>query len=38
MKVAIENFAHMKADNKILLLGGMAELGESSVYRSMKTC
>ena len=31
MKVAIENFARMKADNKILLLGGMAELGESSL-------
>ena len=31
MKVAIENFAKMNADNKILLLGGMAELGESSL-------
>lgn len=31
MKVAIENFARMKTDNKILLLGGMAELGESSM-------
>jgi UDP-N-acetylmuramoyl-tripeptide--D-alanyl-D-alanine ligase len=31
MKVAIENFARMNADNKILLLGGMAELGEESL-------
>ena len=31
MKVAIENFARMNAQNKILLLGGMAELGESSL-------
>ena len=31
MKVAIENFARMNVDNKILLLGGMAELGESSL-------
>ena len=31
MRVAIENFARMDADNKILLLGGMAELGESSL-------
>ncbi|MBC7828037.1 MAG: UDP-N-acetylmuramoyl-tripeptide--D-alanyl-D-alanine ligase [Chitinophagaceae bacterium] len=31
MKVAIENFARMNADNKILLLGAMAELGETSL-------
>ena len=31
MKVAIENFARMNVGNKILLLGGMAELGESSL-------
>jgi len=31
MKVAIENFTRMSAPNKILLLGGMAELGESSL-------
>ena len=31
MKAAIENFAKMKGDHKILLLGGMMELGESSV-------
>ena len=31
MRVAIENFARMKGDNKILLLGGMAELGDTSL-------
>jgi len=31
MKVAIENFSRMNSNNKILLLGGMAELGESSL-------
>ena len=31
MKAAIENFAKMNGDHKILLLGGMMELGESSV-------
>ncbi len=31
MKLAIENFAHLHADNKILLLGGMAELGKESM-------
>ena len=31
MKLAIENFAHIHADNKILLLGGMMELGEESL-------
>lgn len=31
MKLAIENFARLHADNKILMLGGMAELGEESL-------
>jgi len=31
MKVAIENFAKLHAENKVLLLGGMAELGETSM-------
>ncbi len=31
MKVAIENFKHIHADNKVLVLGGMMELGEESV-------
>lgn len=31
MKAAIENFAKMEGDHKILLLGGMMELGESSL-------
>jgi UDP-N-acetylmuramoyl-tripeptide--D-alanyl-D-alanine ligase len=31
MKAAIENFARFHADNKILILGGMAELGEESL-------
>jgi len=31
MKAAIENFAKMEGDHKILLLGGMMELGESSI-------
>ncbi len=31
MKLAIENFAAAKADNKILLLGSMAELGADSL-------
>lgn len=30
MKLAIENFAGMKGENKILILGGMMELGEES--------
>ncbi len=30
MKLAIENFAKMKAANKVLLIGAMAELGEYS--------
>ena len=31
MKVAIENFASLKSDKKILLLGAMMELGEDSI-------
>jgi UDP-N-acetylmuramoyl-tripeptide--D-alanyl-D-alanine ligase len=31
MKLAIENFAAIKADKKILMLGAMAELGEESL-------
>jgi UDP-N-acetylmuramoyl-tripeptide--D-alanyl-D-alanine ligase len=31
MRLAIENFAKTKSNNKILLLGGMAELGEESL-------
>ena len=31
MRVAIENFAKLTAADKILLLGGMAELGETSL-------
>jgi UDP-N-acetylmuramoyl-tripeptide--D-alanyl-D-alanine ligase len=31
MKAAIENFANLKADNKILMLGSMAELGDDSL-------
>lgn len=31
MKAAIENFAKMEGDKKILMLGGMMELGESSL-------
>ncbi|HET9057298.1 MAG TPA: UDP-N-acetylmuramoyl-tripeptide--D-alanyl-D-alanine ligase [Chitinophagaceae bacterium] len=31
MKAAIENFAKVRADKKVLLLGGMAELGEESL-------
>ena len=31
MKLAIENFAKLDAKDKVLLLGGMAELGEESV-------
>ena len=31
MKAAIENFANVKSDNKILVLGGMAELGAESL-------
>ncbi|MBI1780874.1 MAG: UDP-N-acetylmuramoyl-tripeptide--D-alanyl-D-alanine ligase [Sphingobacteriales bacterium] len=35
MKAAIENFAKIHADKKILLLGGMAELGEESMAEHM---
>jgi UDP-N-acetylmuramoyl-tripeptide--D-alanyl-D-alanine ligase len=31
MKVAIENFAKIKANRKIVMLGGMMELGEESI-------
>lgn len=31
MKLAIENFAKLPASNKVLMLGGMAELGEESL-------
>lgn len=31
MRAAIENFAFMKADNKVLLLGDMLELGDYSI-------
>ena len=31
MKLAIENFVHFPAANKILLLGGMMELGNESL-------
>jgi len=31
MKLAIENFARMQADNKVLMLGAMAELGTESL-------
>lgn len=31
MKAAIENFANLHADKKVILLGGMAELGEESL-------
>lgn len=31
MKLAIENFAKLNADNKVLLLGAMAELGTESI-------
>jgi UDP-N-acetylmuramoyl-tripeptide--D-alanyl-D-alanine ligase len=32
MKLAIENFSKLQADNKVLMLGGMAELGDESLY------
>ncbi|MBI2731531.1 MAG: UDP-N-acetylmuramoylalanyl-D-glutamate--2,6-diaminopimelate ligase, partial [Sphingobacteriales bacterium] len=31
MKVAIENFAKIHADKKVLLIGAMAELGDDSI-------
>jgi UDP-N-acetylmuramoyl-tripeptide--D-alanyl-D-alanine ligase len=36
MKAAIENFARMPADDKILMLGGMAELGNESIEEHKK--
>ena len=30
MKIAIENFALMQGDNKVVIIGGMMELGEES--------
>ncbi len=32
MKAAIENFANMEGDDKVLVLGGMMELGSESLY------
>jgi UDP-N-acetylmuramoyl-tripeptide--D-alanyl-D-alanine ligase len=32
MKVAVDNFAAMQGDNKILMLGGMMELGDETEY------
>ena len=32
MRAAIENFEKIHAENKILILGAMAELGEESMY------
>jgi UDP-N-acetylmuramoyl-tripeptide--D-alanyl-D-alanine ligase len=32
MKVAVENFAAMQGENKILMLGGMMELGDQSEF------
>ncbi|MEI6266044.1 MAG: UDP-N-acetylmuramoyl-tripeptide--D-alanyl-D-alanine ligase [Sphingobacteriia bacterium] len=31
MRAAIENFVHLKADKKVLILGAMMELGETSI-------
>ncbi len=36
MKLAIENFAGMKGENKIMILGGMMELGEESISEHKK--
>jgi UDP-N-acetylmuramoyl-tripeptide--D-alanyl-D-alanine ligase len=36
MKAAIENFAKLPAENKILILGGMAELGVESIEEHKK--
>ncbi len=36
MKLAIENFAQMNADNKILLIGDMLELGKDEVLEHQK--
>ncbi len=32
MKAAVENFAHMQGDKKVLMLGGMMELGNESLH------
>lgn len=32
MKLAIDNFANVHAENKILILGGMMELGDESIF------
>ena len=36
MKVAIENFAMMQGDKKVLMLGGMMELGDDSIAEHQK--
>ena len=36
MKAAIENFAGIKSENKILLLGGMMEMGEDSILEHLQ--
>jgi UDP-N-acetylmuramoyl-tripeptide--D-alanyl-D-alanine ligase len=36
MKVAIENFANIHAGNKVLILGGMMELGETGIDEHKK--
>ena len=35
MKPAIENFGHLSAGKKVLILGGMAELGDESLHEHM---
>jgi UDP-N-acetylmuramoyl-tripeptide--D-alanyl-D-alanine ligase len=37
MKAAIDNFARAEGDNKFLLLGAMAELGEESISGTRKS-
>lgn len=32
MRAAIENFASLQADKKVIILGGMAEMGEASLF------
>ncbi len=32
MRVALENFANLKAENKVIYIGGMMELGDTSIY------
>ena len=36
MKAAIENFAGIKSDNKVLLLGGMMEMGKDSILEHVQ--